>query len=243
MQKEQILIDNLVHVYNRGSRKMPIVYDEADKWRFLKSLYYLNDEYAPANIFHHLKSKVQLTKYRNFQRPKDWPTLRPLVKILSYCLMPNHFHLLLRQITENGISKFMARFSDSFTKYINIKHDMSGRLFQGSYQSKLVKTEKMLWHTDAYIQVFNPFELYDGGLERATEEFDKAFKFALEYPFCSLGESFGKRNLHIIDRDVLGEIWSNTSEYKEFAQEAIIYHNNSNRKVLKVKKLTSNVNL
>ena len=236
MPKEQILIEDLGHIYNRGSRKMPIIYDEADKWRFLKSLYYLNDEYAPTNIFQRLKSEIELGKCRNFERPKDWPDSRPLVKILSYCLMPNHFHLLLKQITENGISRFMARFSDSFTKHINTKHDMSGRLFQSSYQSRLAKNEKMIWHTDVYIQVFNPFELYPGGSDKATKEFDKAFEFVLEYPFCSLGESFGKRNLHIIDRDVLGEIWSNVAEYKEFAQEAIIYHNNSNRKVLKSNK-------
>jgi len=235
MPKEKILIEGLGHIYNRGSRKMPIVYDEADKWRFLKSLYYLNDEYAPTNIFQRLKLEIELGKCRNFERPKDWPDSRPLVKILSYCLMPNHFHLLLKEIIDGGISEFMQKFG-GFTKYINTKYNEAGSLFQGKYKRKIVKTEKILWHTDAYIQVFNPFELYPGGLEKATKEFDKAFKFALEYPFCSLGESFGKRNLHIIDRDVLGEIWSNTSEYKEFAQEAIIYHNNSIRKVLKADK-------
>lgn len=223
MPREKILVGNLGHVYNRGSRKMPIVYDEADKWRFLKTLRYLNDEYAPTNIFHRLELEIKSGKCRNFERPKDWSPPRPLVKILFYCLMPNHFHLLLKQITEGGISKFMGRLSDSFTKYVNTKHNTSGRLFQSSYQSKLIKNEKTLQYIDAYIQVFNPFELYPGGLEKAVKEFDKAFDFVLEYPFCSLGESFGRRKLSIIDRDILGET-SDLQEYKEFVREAIVYH-------------------
>jgi len=231
MIREPIAIGDFVHVFNRGNRKMPIIYDEADKWRFLKTLRYFNNEHSIENIFRCLENEVKLKKCSYFEYPKNWPSPKPLVKILTYCLMPNHYHLLLKEINNGGISRFMKKFG-GFTNYINIKYNEVGSLFQGRYKRKLVKTEKMLWHTDAYIQVFNPFELYPGGLEKATKEFDKAFQFVLEYPFCSLGESFGKRNLHIIDRDVLGEVWSNAAEYKEFAQEAIIYHNNSNRKVL-----------
>ncbi len=225
MTKELITKGNFGHIYNRGGRKMPIVYNEADKWRFLKSLRYLNDEYSIPNLFRYIEQEIKSGKCRHFERPKNWPSPRPLVKILSYCLMPNHFHLLLKQITQGGISKFMGRFSDSFTKHINTKHNISGRLFQSPYQLKFIKDEKYLQYVDAYIQVFNIFELYPGGLEKAIKEFDKAFNFVLEYPFCSLGESFGKRNLRIIDRDILRETFKTLQEYKEFAREAIVYHN------------------
>lgn len=224
MRREVPTIGSFVHVYNRGARKMPIVHDEADKWRFLKTLRYLNDEYVLANMFYSIESDIKAGRCHNFERPKNWPPPRPLVKILAYCLMPNHFHLLLEEINENGIVKFMSRFSDSFTKYINTKRDESGRLFQGPYQSKIIKDEKYFQYVDTYIQVFNPFELYPGGVEKAVKEFNKAFDFVLDYVFSGLGESFDKRNLHILNRETSEETFKNLEEYKESAYESLAYH-------------------
>ena len=224
MKQEISTIGNFVHVYNRGSRKMPIVFDEADKWRFLKILRYFNDEYSSGNIWRSLEKLIDSGKCNQFERPKKWPPPRPLVNILAYCLMPNHFHLLLEEVREGGISKFMSRLSDGFTKYINTKKDQSGRLFQGPYQSKIIKDEKYLQYVNTYIQVFNPFELYPGGIEKAVDEFDKAFDFVLEYVFSSLGESLGRRNLHILAKDTSEETSKSLEGYKEMAREALAYH-------------------
>ncbi len=224
MGKETSTIGNFVHVYNRGSRKMPIVFDEADKWRFLKTLRYFNDEYSSCNIWRSVEKIINSGKCNQFERPKDWPPSRPLVKILAYCLMTNHFHLLLEEIREDGISKFMSRFSDSFTKYINTKRNESGRLFQGPYKSKIIKDEKYFQYARAYIQIFNPFELYPGGVKKAVDEFDKAFDFVLEYVFSSLGENFGRRNLHILTEDASEEESKDLEGYKELAREALAYH-------------------
>src|SRR6056297_2075638 len=98
MDREVIKKGNFGHIYNRGVRKMPIVFNDEDKWRFLKSLRYLNDKNTPSNLFRDLDRKLE--NYRHFKRPKEWPPSEPLVKILSYCLMPNHFHLILKQITK-----------------------------------------------------------------------------------------------------------------------------------------------
>jgi len=224
MKKETSIIGNFVHVYNRGSREMPIVFDETDKWRFLKTLRYFNDEYSSGNILRSVKICIDSGKCNQFERPENWPPSRPLVKILAYCLMPNHFHLLLEEIREHGISKFMSRISDSFTKYINTKKNQSGRLFQGPYQFKIIKDEKYFQYVDTYIQVFNPFELYPGGVKNAVKNFDKAFDFVLEYVFSSLGESFGRRCLHILTKDKLEKTFKDLNEYKEFAREALAYH-------------------
>ena len=224
MRREPSSIGDYFHVFNRGNRRMPIVYDESDRWRFLKILRYFNDEYSVDNIFRCVDLEVKSGRCHNFERPKDWPPPHSLVKILSYSLMPNHFHLLLKEIIDGGVSRFMKKFADGFTKYINTKYDEVGSLFQGPYKRTTIKSEKTLQYTDVYIQIFNIFELYPGGLEKAIKEFDKAFNFVLEYQFCSLGESFGRRNLHIIDRDVLAETFRNLQEYKEFAREAITFH-------------------
>ncbi|MDD5541139.1 MAG: transposase [Candidatus Marinimicrobia bacterium] len=223
--KEKITIGDFVHVYNRGNRKMPIVYDEADKWRFLRSIRFFNDENFSGHSFRDLDKLLKSDKIGRFERPKTWGPPKFLVKIIAYCLMPNHFHFLLKEIVEGGIAKFMQKFGTGFTAYTDVKYNETGRLFQGVYKRKIIKTEGTLQYVDAYIQVFNPFELYPGGLEKAVKEFDKAFDFVLEYPFCSLGESFNRRKLNIIDRDILGETFKNLQEYKEFASEAIVLHN------------------
>jgi len=225
MRKESFATGDFIHVFNRGNRKMPIIHNDTDKWRFLKILRFLNDQYSLSNIFREIDILVKNGKCRQFERPNAWPQHKPLVKILSFCLMPNHYHLLLKEIIDGGVSRFMHKLSTSFTNYSNIKYNEVGSVFQGSYKAKLIKTERYLQYVDVYIQVFNPFELYAGGSEKATKEFDKAFDFTLEYPFCSLGESFCKRKLNIIDRDILSDGFEELQGYKDLARELIIYHN------------------
>ncbi len=225
MRKEEFGVGDYVHVYNRGNRKMLIVYDEKDKQRFLKALRYFNNYFSPSNLFRELNFLIKTGQCRPFEWPKNWPSQKPLVKILAYCLMPNHFHLLLKEIIEGGISIFMKKLGDGLTGYINIKYHESGRLFQGSYKARKIGEDKFFQYLDAYIQVFNPFELYPGGIQAALKEFDKAFEFAMDYSFCSLGESFGERKRGIIDRDILEEIFPDLKTYKEFVYEALKVRN------------------
>lgn len=200
---------------------MPITQDDNDKWRFLKILRYFNDEYSLSNIFRQVKNNT-------FSRPAEWPVPKPLVKILSFCLMPNHFHLLLKEIKEGGVSMFMKKLSGGFTNYINTKYKESGKVFQGSYKSKTIKNDEYIQYLDAYIQVLNPIELYPGGTEAAVKQFDKAFDFATNYSFSSLQDTLLKRNLFIIDegdRNSLGLSSGNNKSYKEFIYNALLVRN------------------
>ena len=204
---------------------MMIFRAESDYWRFLKNLRYFNDEYSPKNIFRELDLIIKSGLCSHFEWPRGWPTHKPLVKILAYCLIPNHFHLMLKEIIKGGVTEFMRKIGTGFTNYTNIKYEETGRIFQGSYKSRTVERLEYLQYLDAYIQVFNPFELYRGGIEQSLKEFEKAFDFALEYPFCSLGESFGKRRLCIIERDILQDMFPSLKIYKEFAYDALLVRN------------------
>lgn len=225
MRIEPYTVGDLLHIYNRGAREMLIFYDENDKWRFLKILRYLNNDISLPNPLREIEKLIQSKKCPRFQWPKFWAFQKPLVKILAYCLMPNHFHLLLKEIIVGGISKFMKKLGDGFTNYLNLKYQKTGSIFQGSYKGKVIKDERIKQYMDAYIQVFNPFELYPGGIEKSLKEFDKAFEFALNYPFCSLGECFGKRNLGIIDRDILKSTFPDLEMYKKFCYDALMVRN------------------
>ena len=222
MRKEPFTIGDYVHVYNRGNRKMKITYDDADKWRFLKSFRYFNDEYSPENIFRDLSLPRKSNFHKMFMWPPEWPPHDPLVKILAFCLMPNHFHLLLKEIKVGGISKLMAKFGTGITNYTNLKYGEVGRLFQGSYKARTVKEMEYLQYLNIYIQVLNPLELFPAGLEVALKDFDKAFEFVINYQFGSLPDFLEKRNLGIIEKDIFDEMFSDLESYKGFAYDCFL---------------------
>jgi putative transposase len=229
MYREKIPIDSFVHVYNRGNRKQEIIRDSRDKWHFLEILYYFNSDSAfyGGRPFRNIK-KIELARTvlasqgRNpFVWPKDWPERNPLVKIMAFCLMPNHFHLFLKEIREDGISTFMKRIGTGMGTYFNTKYNEVGRLFQGPYKSKVIDEETYFGYLSVYIQVKNVFELYPGGYEKAVSEFDKAYDWAVKYPYCSLADFADARNSPLIDKDILGELFNSPEKYKEFARQCL----------------------
>ena len=122
MRKEEFTKGNYVHVYNRGSRAMPIVYDAKDRWRFLQGLYYFNSKFSPENIFRQLHELLKFNFYSRLEWPEKWPKREPIVKILVFTLMENHFHLLLKEIQKGGIAMFMQKFGTGMANYFNTKY-------------------------------------------------------------------------------------------------------------------------
>jgi len=201
MRKEPHTVGSIVHVIKRGSRGLSIVRDNNDRWRFIKLLYYLNDSNRP--IEHWERDVEDTQKGLHFNRPKSWLERKPMVKILSYCLMPNHFHLLIEEIIDDGVSRFMQSLCGSMSVHYNNKYKEKGSLFQGAYKLKTVDTDYYLDLLYVYINIKNPFELYNGGLENAINNFEEAYKTALEYNFCSLADIGGDRKSPILGKTEL----------------------------------------
>jgi len=241
MRIEPFSVGDYVHVYNRGNRKQDIVINEKDMWRFMQVLRFFNDIHSSQNSLRNIlqeQEKIRKLSVSDtdsmgsllkvpesvFQVgwPKDWPEKDPLVKILCYCLMPNHFHLLLQEIREGGISKFMQKLGIGYTNYFNLKHKETGKLFQGAYKGRTVKENQFyLEYLSVYIQVKNVLELFPGGLEEALKDVDKAFEFAEVYKFSSFPDFVGKRKSLIIEKDILGDIFPTPEDYRKFAKEII----------------------
>lgn len=135
----------IYHVYNRGLNKMEIFKDDEDYKIFL---YYLFIYTAPlADI---------LIKYPELNIKLQKHNLSDEVEILTYCLMPNHFHMLIQQSTKDGITKLLKQLTNAYTRYFNTKYDRSGPLFQGRYKAGHIPTDELLLHTSRYIHL-NPF--------------------------------------------------------------------------------------
>jgi putative transposase len=137
--------NEIYSVYNRGNSKQIIFHDEEDYLYFQKLLFIMN----------------QVTRMRSERTTSDPYALdrdEPLVAIGAYCLMPNHFHLLLLQKAEDGISKFMQKLSTAYVMYYNNKHDHSGSLFEGKYKTTHASDDDYIKSVFAYIHL-NPLKI------------------------------------------------------------------------------------
>ncbi len=224
----EFAIGEYYHVYNRGNRKEIIFYNEKDMWRFLQTLRFFNDTRSSLNVLRQLlTSDVNRPVHRTssvFELgwPPKWPEQEPLVIILCYCLVPNHFHLLLKEIREGGISKFMQKIGIGFSKYSNIKYDNVGSLFQGPYQVKLIEEQRYLEYLMVYIQVINVLELFPGGLEAALKDPKKGMVFVDNYIFSSHPDYAGLRNSLIVGKDILGKIFLTSAHYNQFVRQTLL---------------------
>jgi len=218
MRIEPFSVGSYVHAIKRGGRGSEIVRDDEDRWRFIKTLFYLNDEYRNKNWEDDLyRQKIPL-----FSRPSNWPVRKPLVKLLAYILMPNHFHLILKEIKDGGISLFMQGICGSMTMYFNRKYGSRGSIFQGSYKSKTVNIDEYLGRLAVYVMVKNSFELYQGGIESAIQNFDKAFSWSLDYPFSSLADYGGNRKSPIVEKEILGDLFKSSNQFKIFSKDVML---------------------
>lgn len=136
------------HLYNRGNSKQTIFKNESDFERFKKLLFIANTDkhfvfrdYEDENIFD-IEREIQL------------------VYVGAYCLMSNHFHLLLTPAVENGVQKFMLKLATGYSSYFNKKYERTGGLFEGSYKAKFVDSDKYLKYLFSYIHL-NPYRKVD----------------------------------------------------------------------------------
>lgn len=218
MRKEVFGSGTFAHIMSRGARKGVIVRDDADRWRFLKLLRYLNDDNVPRNW----EREIGPDHVRNgFTRPDSWRSQKPYVSIVAFCLMDNHFHLLLQEREENGISTFMHRLCRSMAAHFNAKYDEYGALFQGSYFARVVSDDEHLQYLATYIQVKNTLERYPGGIANALQEFDRAFAWAQRDPFSSLASYIGLRSSALIDSNVIDDFFPDRSDIRHISKEIL----------------------
>jgi putative transposase len=146
------------HLFNRGAHQQKIFLGNHDWQRFLFDILYLQSPEPFNNV-----SRIT----RNFSATIGFPvdadqTVRILehrfVDLVAFCLMPNHYHLLVREREEGGIARYLQRVADGYTKYFNTMHERSGYVFQGPYKAVHVADNEQLLYVSAYIHR-NPREI------------------------------------------------------------------------------------
>ena len=134
---KQFIENGYYHIYNRGVEKRDIFLDEQDYAVFLN----------------YLKKYLSPSSSRSGSDPHELATE---IDLLSFCLMPNHFHLLVKQSTRSGITKLVRAICTNYVMYFNKKYERVGTLFQGKYKAVLVNKDAYLLHLSRYIHL-NPF--------------------------------------------------------------------------------------
>ena len=143
-------------MYNRGTEKRKIFQTPTDHERFLALLYLCNGtkDVHIADLLPRGRTSWNLAELLSSEREES------LVDLCAYCLMPNHFHLLVREHTEKGISRFMQKLSTAYTMYFNTRYARTGALFQGKYRAEHAEEDRYLKYLLSYIHL-NPIKLVE----------------------------------------------------------------------------------
>lgn len=189
---------NYYHIFNRGVEKRRIYLIGRDYKRFIDSMFY----YQYSGI---------KPKFSRFDPKKDKLKNKKLVRIAAYCLMPNHFHLLIKQLEDGGISKFMGQLCNSYTKYFNTKNERIGPLLQGNFKSVWVESTEQLLHVSRYLHL-NP---YVAGLLN-KESF---------YPYSSLQE-YIQGETGVLNNELVLDQFETANQYKTFVFDQLDYGRN-----------------
>jgi putative transposase len=204
------------HIYNRGTEKRNISTSRSDRDRFL-ALLYLANQNEPIDL------KLQgstLLEIAGQQR-----TGTPLIEIVAYCLMPNHFHLLIREIKDGGISKFMQKLTTGYTMYFNKKNDRNGSLFQGRFKATHVDDDRYLRYLISYIHL-NPIKLIEPKWKEAgIADKARAERYLETYTYSSYLDYLDKERLEgiILTCEALPEYFSSGTDFKDFVTEWLTY--------------------
>ena len=209
MRKVELSNEQYYHVYNRGVDRRVTFTQKNDYQRFLYLLHACNDTQPILNSQFYYRGLASIEK-RNRET---------IVDILSFCLMPNHFHLLLRQRADNGISRFMQKLGTGYTMYFNTKYQRSGSLFQGTFKAIHIDEETYLTHLTRYIHL-NPLELKEPDWkEKGVKNWNESYKFVQSYPWSSFSDYIGQKRFgSILNKEVMDELYDRT-QYESFTKE------------------------
>ena len=168
------------HLYNRGNSKQKIFLDRKDYQRFMDLLYAVN---SPAK-FNFADSVKGISVYERERKEK-------LVAIGAYCLMPNHFHILITSLSDNGLSKFMQKLSTAYVMYFNQKYKRTGALFEGKFKAEHANNDRYLKYLFSYIHL-NPVKLIQSDWKKVgLKQKQKTLEYLKSYKNSSFLDYWG----------------------------------------------------
>lgn len=202
-----LITGQFYHVFNRGANKQPIYLGKRDYQRALALL----------KFYQYASPKLRFSKFLLLNQKikgEVWERLfggSKFVNIICFCLMPNHFHFLVEQKVDNGISKFMANFQNSYTRFFNTKYQKTGSLLQGQFKAIRVEDTEQLVHLSRYIHL-NPYASY----------ITKDIESLKNYPWSSLDEYLENKE-GICEKEIILSNFKSSNVYEQFVFDQASY--------------------
>lgn len=217
LRKVSFVPDSYYHIYNRGVEKRNIFQEKSDYERFL-ALLYLGNNTQPVDIREHFREGGSFASLFSKDRKEN------IVNVGAYCLMPNHFHLLLKPKTEEGITVFMKKICTGYSMYFNLKNQRSGALFQGEFRANLTDKDEYLKYLFAYIHL-NPVKLIEADWKaKGIKNISKARKFLENYQWSSYLYYIGvKSSDSILNSKEFPEYFENPREFNDFIKDWLVF--------------------
>jgi len=217
LRKIKFVQREFYHLYNRGNSKQIIFKDKGDYKHFIGLLYACN--------------QTENFKADNLQKDEGLFNVKRknlLVNIGAYCLMPNHFHILITQIEDDGISKFMKKLLTGYVMYFNKKYKRTGSLFEGRFKSEHVNNDNYLKYLYSYIHL-NPVKLIqkdwkESGIKNKKEVLD----FLKNYKYSSYLDYFGINRVEnkVLDTNTFPKYFTNKNSFEKEIFTWLFYREN-----------------
>lgn len=219
LRKDPFVTGEYYHIYNRGIDKRIIFKSERDYERFMMLLYLGNskESFRLDDVLN--KEKKEFAEVLTLEKS------RSLVSIGAWCLMPNHFHLLIKQEVDGGITKFMRKLGVGYSMFFNIKYERSGALFGGPFKSKLVGTDdNYLRQLFGYIHI-NPLDIkfpkWEDKINKSSVDMKKFIEL---YRYTSYPDYVGKNRIekNIIEPKNFPDYFEDSKSFKDFIENYFI---------------------
>jgi len=219
LRKTPLLKNEYYHLYNRGVDKRTIFLEERDYRRFIVLLYLCNSDQA-VNIRNYFNKGLSFVELLSVEKGQS------IVDIGAYCLMPNHFHLLVRGKEDDGITKFMKKVSTGYSMYFNNKHERSGSLFEGAFKAKHIDNTAYFNWVFSYIHL-NPVKLINPHWkESKISDLQKTKEYINNYQYSSYSDYFIKKRPEqaILNKKEFPEHFSEIKDFEDICREFTDYH-------------------
>ena len=206
IRKKALVSGEYYHIYNRGNSKQKIFHDHKDYERFTSLLYACNSN-----------NNFRIYSLNKEESPYDFERGSLLIDIGAYCLMPNHFHVLVTRTKKGDISKFMQKVSTAYVMYYNKKYNRIGSLFEGKFKAEHLDSDPYLKYLFSYIHL-NPIKLIDKEWkERGIHNKKRALDYLFHYQYSSYLDYIGKERIQnkIINRKVFPNIFQQNRYFHE----------------------------
>ncbi|OGH16445.1 MAG: hypothetical protein A3C30_04615 [Candidatus Levybacteria bacterium RIFCSPHIGHO2_02_FULL_40_18] len=198
----------IYHIFNRGIDRRSVFTGFREYLRAQELI----------EFYKHLETPVRYSKFLQLSKSLRDDVLREInksetqVDILAYCLMPNHFHFMLQQKVDKGVSTFIANFTNAYTRYFNTKHERIGPMFEGIFKAVLVESDEQLIHLSRYIHL-NPV------VSSIINESDLN-----NYKWSSYHEYIApSKNSTVSKRDLVMSMFESAKHYEKFVLDQIEY--------------------